>query len=251
MGDDRAYEILGRADHAGPFFFICEHGSNWVPEVPKPSAEDRALLAEHWGWDIGARDIVRHLLVQLGGQAVVAGFSRLLVDPNRPPDSPSFIVREIDGRVVELNRDLDAAEVCRRKERYFDEYHGAVQRVGEQRSALGAPFHLVAMHSFTPLYLGRPRPMEVGVLFDDYDEDAWHVQEALIREGFDCALNAPYSGKGPEGLIYSAQRHGRALGVKYLELEIRQDLIDTDAKATEVAARLARGLESFFPDAHG
>jgi len=242
-----AYEVIGRPDHAGPFFFTCEHASNWIPDSYRTSAADRALLTDHWGWDIGARDVVRHLVSRLGGQGVAACFSRLLVDPNRPPDTPSFIVREIDGRLVDLNRDLDAAEIARRTSRYFEEYHAAVTRCGEERAALADPFHLVSVHSFTPSYLGRHRPMEVGILFDDYDEDAWHLQEALIREGFDCALNAPYSGKGPDGLIYSAQRHGRALGVKYLELEIRQDLIDTDTKADEVASRLARGLASFSP----
>ena len=93
--------------------------------------------------------------------------------------------------------------------------------------------------------------MEVGVLFDDFDEDAWHLEEALTLEGFESVLNAPYSGRGPGALIYSAQRHGRSLGVKYLELEIRQDLIDTDDKAREVAHRLGRALDVFRPAVGG
>jgi len=67
--------------------------------------------------------------------------------------------------------------------------------------------------------------MEIGVLFDEHDELAWRLDEALTAEGFACALNAPYSGKPPERLIYSAQRHGhtysigliRATGTKGLD----------------------------------
>jgi predicted N-formylglutamate amidohydrolase len=88
--------------------------------------------------------------------------------------------------------------------------------------------------------------MEVGVLFNEYDEDAWHLEEALGGEGFESALNAPYSGKPPESLIYAAQRHGQALGVKYLELEIRQDLIDSEVKAQAVGKRIARALQVYL-----
>ena len=99
-----------------------------------------------------------------------------------------------------------------------------------------------AIHSFTPVYLGQSRPMEVGVLFDAYHEAAWRLEGALAEAGFATALNAPYSGM--DGLIYSARRHGRAHGLVYLELEVRQDLIDTPARAAAVAERLAPALHT-------
>jgi predicted N-formylglutamate amidohydrolase len=106
---------------------------------------------------------------------------------------------------------------------------------------------LVAVHSFTPIYLGTPRAMEIGVLFDDFDREAWELEQALERAGFAAALNAPYSGKPPAGLIYSPRRHGQHAGIKYLELEIRQDLIDRPERAREVGSRIAGALEVFWP----
>jgi len=83
------------------------------------------------------------------------------------------------------------------------------------------------------------------VLFDAHDEPAWRLEGALAEQGFETALNAPYSGR--DGLIHSAQRHGTAHDIVYLELEVRQDLIDTRAKALAVGRRIARALAYYAP----
>ena len=48
-------------------------------------------------------------------------------------------------------------------------------------------------------------------------------------------------------MIYSAQRHGTAHDVVYLELEVRQDLIDTQAKALATGRRIAQALAHYAP----
>ncbi len=140
---------------------------------------------------------------------------------------------------------MDAAERRRRQERYFDPYHDAIDRTIRARKGVGTPLRLCSIHSFTPLYLGRARPMEVGVLFDAHDEHAWRLEGALAEQGFETVLNAPYSGR--DGMIYSAQRHGTAHDIVYLELEVRQDLIDTRAKALATGRRIARALAYYAP----
>jgi len=242
-----AYEIIGDVDAAGPFVFTCEHASNRLPWHSEVGAGDRMLLDDHWGWDVGAADVTRALVEHFHARGVLARFSRLLIDANRRPDSDTLIIASAGGIDIDINVDLDENERKRRVEELYAPYHAAVDFVVEQRVARAEPVHLVAIHSFTPSYLGHKRAMEIGVLFDDFDEDAFHVESALAEEGFVTALNAPYSGKGPDGLIYAARHHGRNHHVKYLELEIRQDLIDTEAKARDVALRIARGLEPFRP----
>jgi predicted N-formylglutamate amidohydrolase len=219
--------------------FTCEHASNALPEW-EPAEPDRALLADHWGWDVGAADLTRALARLTGSCAVLSRFSRLVCDPNRHPDEASFVVEAIDGEPVSFNQGMDAAERRRRRERYFDPYHDAIDRSVRARRALGTPVRLCAVHSFTPVFLGRARPMEVGVLFDAHDLHAWRLEGALADQGFETALNAPYSGF--DGLVYSAQRHGRAHDLVYLELEVRQDLVDTREKAEAVARRIACAL---------
>jgi predicted N-formylglutamate amidohydrolase len=99
---------------------------------------------------------------------------------------------------------------------------------------------LVSVHTFTPVYEGERRPMEVGVLFDTQDALAERAERALRAAGFATAMNEPYSGKA--GLIYAAERHATTHGRMALELEIRQDL----AVIPEQRARIVTALAGFF-----
>lgn len=242
------YEIVGNPTHAGPFVFTCEHATRLLPEW-ELDPRDRHLVEDHWGWDVGAADLTRELVARTDSCGVLSRFSRLVCDPNRDPCEKSFVVEAVDGELLALNRSVDEHERERRRRRYFDPFHDAVDRVIRQRVARPGPAQLCAIHSFTPQFLGRKRPMEVGVLFDIHDEPAWLLESALAKQGFESALNAPYSGQ--DGLIYAANRHGAAHGLVYLELEVRQDLIDTPAKAADAGARIARALESYAPTASG
>lgn len=241
---DPPYEIVGDPALAGPFVFTCEHATRLLPEW-QPEPADIPLVEDHWGWDIGAADLTRSLVELTSSCAVLSRFSRLVCDPNRDPSETSFVVEEVDGHRFSFNRGTDERERTRRRKRYFDPYHAAIDRTLRARRSHSSPPRLCSIHSFTPLYLGGARPMEVGVLFDDYDLQAWHLEGALAEEGFESVLNAPYSGR--DGLIYSAQRHGRAHDLVYLELEVRQDLIDTPERAGDTARRIARALECYEP----
>ena len=220
MGD-RPVETAGDSGSSGPFVFTCEHASKRLQLGIEASDADRALLDDHWGSDIGAADVTRTLVEQVGGQAVLAGFSRLIIDANRDLESPTLIVGEVDGAEVSFNRTIDATERRRRINCLFDPFHRAVESALDSRRRLDAPFHLVSIHSFTPVYRGERRDFEIGVLFDDCDQEAAQVASALAEQGFASALNKPYSGKPPDGLIYSAKRHAHYAQIKYLELEIR------------------------------
>ncbi len=242
--NDSAYEVVGDIQAGGPFVFTCEHATRNLPEWKEEDAE-REILADHWGWDIGAGDLTRDLVRRTGSCGVLSRFSRLICDPNRYPEDETFIVRAVDGRSLSFNRDVDEAEHQRRKDLYFDPYHDAIDRTVRERIQLGTPVRLCSIHSFTPVFLGKVRPMEIGVLFDIHHEAAFRLEGALAEQGFEVALNEPYSAK--DGLAYAAERHGKGNDIVYLELEVRQDLIDTEAKASAVGERIARALEWFAP----
>ena len=239
---DTAYEIVGDPSASGPFVFTCEHASRLLPEW-QPEPDDLPVLEDHWGWDIGAADLTRALIQLTSSCGVLSRFSRLVCDPNRDPGEASFVVDSVEGHTFSFNRGVDARERDRRRKRYFDPYHAAIDRTLQARVSPSTPVRLCSIHSFAPVYLGRARPMEVGVLFDAHDEIAWRLGGALEEEGFETALNAPYSGY--DGLIYGAARHGRAHDIVYLELEVRQDLIATPTKARGIAERIARALTSY------
>jgi predicted N-formylglutamate amidohydrolase len=241
---DDAYERIGDP-LAGPFLFTCEHATRRLPEW-EPSAADLPYLEDHWGWDVGAADLARELARHCQSAALLTRFSRLVCDPNRAPDEATFVLREVAGHALTWNRGVDAAERERRRARYFDPYHAAVDAALAERIAAGREVRLCSIHSFTPVYQGTARAMEVGVLFDDHEPFAERLVGALAREGFAVARNEPYSGFA--GLIYAARRHGRAHDVVYLELEVRNDLIATPELARALAPRIARALAVYAPD---
>jgi predicted N-formylglutamate amidohydrolase len=238
-----AFEIVGNP-RAGPFVFTCEHATRLLPEWDA-APEDLPYLEGHWGFDLGAAELTRALARETGSAAVLSRFSRLVCDPNRAPEEPSFVVAVVDGHALVLNRTVDAAERARRRARYFDAYHAAIDRTLCGRVSAGSAVHLCSIHSFTPTWQGRAREREVGVLYDAHEAHAHALAARLGTEGFAVAHNEPYSGHA--GLIYAASRHGRAHGIPYLELEVRSDLIDTAGRVADVATRIARSLAAYAP----
>jgi predicted N-formylglutamate amidohydrolase len=243
MQDD-AFEQIGDP-LAGPLLFTCEHATRRLPQW-EPSAADLPYLEDHWGWDVGAADLTRELARHCGSAALLTRFSRLVCDPNRAPDEASFVLREVAGHTLSWNRAVGEAERARRRARYFDPYHAAIDRALAARVASGREVRLCSIHSFTPVWEGQARAMEVGVLYDDHETHAERLVGALAGEGFAVARNEPYSGFA--GLIYAARRHGRTHGVVYLELEVRNDLIATPELACAVAPRIARALAVYAPE---
>jgi predicted N-formylglutamate amidohydrolase len=217
---------------------ICEHAGNRVPPPLRLPPEDRPWLASHWGYDIGIAEVARALIAAFRGVGVFAEFSRLVCDPNRPWDDPTCILTEVEGTTLRLNRDLDAAARRLRQEAFYEPYHRAVDELLRRRLDLGRDSTLVALHSFTGRLGDEVRRMEVGVLFDDDQQRLGEAVAAEIAgEGLATALNEPYSGK--DGFTYSVTRHGRAHGLPYIEIELRQDLIGTPEQGREMARRLA------------
>lgn len=226
----------------GSFVLSCEHATRIVPTPLCATSEDEAWLAQHWGWDIGIEDVTLYLVESMHSVGLFSRFSRLVCDPNRDHEQESWIVEEVEGYALSFNKGLTSEERLRRKQMYHDPYHQALQELVQTRRQQAGDFTLMAMHSFTPVYKGQTRELEIGVLFDEvYADEARHLADAIADEGFRVECNEPYSGM--QGMIYAAHRHGTEQNVRYMELEIRQDLIDTPSKAQALAARLQKALQ--------
>lgn len=234
MIDEAFEEVPGRADAA--VVLTCEHASERLPDPWRWSAADRRLVGTHWAFDLGAGLLTRDLAAAFDAPAVLSRFTRLLADPNREPGEASLFLARAGGREVELNRRVEGADRARRLEVYFEGYHGAVDRVA---GVSGAEV-LLSVHTFTPVYEGRRRTLELGVLFDTEQKLAGRVATALGEVGFRAALNEPYSGQ--EGLIYAAARHAARHGKRALELEMRQDLAVRPGARAAVVDALRRVL---------
>ena len=228
---------------SGPYVFCCEHATNHFGPTPA-SGTDRALLDTHWAVDLGAAKLTELLVQDTDGVGIFATYSRLLLDPNRSLKSKSLIVKSIEGNQLICNRNLDASEREYRIECLHQGYHDGLNAALTLRLVRG-PVGLVSMHSFTPIWAGVARDVEIGVLFDANDQMAEEMIEYLISEGFRCKANEPYSGRTGE-LMYAANRHGLFHEVPYIEFEVRQDLITNHEDRVCISAAIHKALDTFM-----
>ncbi len=122
---------------------------------------DAIQLADHIGWDPGAADVARRLSTSLDAPLILSGYSRLVIDCNRPLHSAESIPEHSDGVPVPGNRGLLPEEREIRIEALYRPYHDAIDRLLDDRGP--RPSLLLSIHSFTPVLHGRPRPWQIGV----------------------------------------------------------------------------------------
>ena len=219
----------------------CDHASRRVPRALDALGLAEAELAQHIGWDIGAAAVTRRLATLLHAPALLAGYSRLVIDCNRDPGDPTSIAAVSDGIAVPGNRDLTPAARAARRQAIFDPYHAAITQAIEARLAEGASLALVSIHSFTPVMAGLARPWHVGVLWDEDPRLPVPLLKALRAEpGLVIGDNEPYSAHAPAG--YTVRHHAVARGLPHVAIELRQDLVADPAGAAQWAERLARLL---------
>ncbi len=221
----------------------CDHASRRVPAGLNLLGLTDVALAQHIGWDIGAAAVTRILAERLDCPAVLAGYSRLVIDCNRAPSDPSSIPSESDGIAIPGNAGLDAASRRERRALLFEPYHAANDRQLAHIGIGGRASAVISMHSFTPQMRGFARPWHIGVLWDGEGRIAKPLLAALRAELDPTTVgdNLPYSAREPVG--FTQRHHAFDRGLPHVAIELRQDLIAEDAGAAEWAKRLARLLK--------
>lgn len=231
-----------------PFVITCDHASNRVPRRLADLCLPASELARHIAWDIGALAVARRLSAALDAPLIAAGYSRLVVDLNRPAHAADRMPETSDGTVVPANRELTEADRGLRIAALFQPYHQAVAELLDARVAAGRPSLLVCLHSFTPQLAGRaPRPWHVGTAGGADKRMAQALAAELAREaGLVVGYDQPYA-IGPDS-DYGLPVHGDGRGIPAVLIEIRQDGVADDAGAAAWADRLARALPAIAPD---
>lgn len=238
-----SHEVIP-GDCARGLVILCDHARNTLPAAYGTLGLGAGDLERHIAYDIGVEPLLRSLCARLGAPGVLAGFSRLLIDPNRGLDDPTLIMRISDGIIVPGNRDLDDAERRRRIDYYYRPYHAAIARLIDEAVASGRPPAILSIHSFTAVWRGVERPWHGGVLWNRDGRFALPLIKRLRQEtGLVIGDNEPYSG-GLAGDTLDVHATGRGLADALIE--IRQDLITGAAGIAEWAERLGPILEDII-----
>lgn len=212
------------ASRVRPFIVItCEHGGNEVPRRYKALFRGQARRLEtHQGYDPGALSTGRLLSRRLDAPFFFSTTTRLLVDLNRTARAKT--------RFSSITRSLtqeEQEEILR--EHYQPHWDRVWAEVERGRDRGGLVLH-IASHSFTPIWKGRVRRCDVGILFDPDRKPgaalarAWQLElqrsepDAIVRR------NYPYRG-WTDAMTTEFCRRLPASQYIGIELEVNQGIL--------------------------
>lgn len=220
---------------------VCEHASRFIPPEYKNLGLDTAAAVSHAAWDLGALGVTQRLAKALNAVAVTGTISRLVYDLNRPPCAHDAMTPKSELIDVPGNVGLSEDERAERVARVYEPFR---QALSKQMSCTRTPV-LITIHSFTPIYHGKPRAVEIGILSDSDTRlaDAM-IGVAKKHTPLTVERNAPY---GPEnGVTHTLRAHALANGYPNVMLEIRNDLIDTKIQQIRIADMIAGWITEAF-----
>jgi len=223
------------------FVLAADHAGRLIPRALGDLGLDEAERARHIAWDIGISGVTERMAALMDAASVLQAFSRLVIDCNRAPGHPTSIPPISELTPIPGNAALSTEDRGARKAAIFDPYHAAITDLLDARKAAGRRTILVAMHSFTPVFKGIARSVEVGVLFHHETRLSRLMLDLLHSEGdLHVGANEPYA--ITDDSDYTVPVHGEGRGLEHVEIEIRQDLIADAAGQAAWADRMARLL---------
>jgi predicted N-formylglutamate amidohydrolase len=241
-----AFEIVN-PDGRGRAILACDHASFRFPRRLGTLGLESKDRLRHIAWDIGAADVARRLSSLLDAPLMLAGYSRLVIDVNRPLRVADAIAARSEDTDIPGNIGIGRAEQDERAQVFFWPYHDALHRLVEARIGAGAVPLLVCVHSFTPVFRGVSRPWHIGVHYR-VDRRVAALALARLRRATDLIVgdNEPYD-VTLDG-DYTAPVHAERRGMPCVLFEIRQDLVAEAAGAQAWADRLAQVLRPILAD---
>ncbi len=228
-----AQRINGQA--GSRIVLVCEHASNHIPEKYAGLGLSDAEKTSHVAWDIGARGLAEFLSRKLDAVLVAGTVSRLVYDCNRPPEAPDAMPEKSEQIEVPGNRALSPDDRKQRVETIYEPFRATL--ADTIRTRKGKPI-LITVHSFTPVYFGTYREVEVGIIHHADDRLAKSmVKHAAGRSDLKFALNEPYS--QADGVAHTLMLHGTENGLVNAMIEVRNDLLETPEQQEAIADMLA------------
>ncbi|WP_424830366.1 N-formylglutamate amidohydrolase [Ruegeria sp.] len=208
------------ADSPSPVLLLCEHAGQEVPRALGDLGLTEGVIDTHIGWDIGAEALARGIAERLNAPLILQRYSRLVIDCNRPPLSPSAIPEISDEQIVPGNTSLDTDERTARIREIFDPLADAV-REGFDRHPRRAAF---SVHSFTPALEGGPyRPWHAGFLTRRDLGTAQSLIAHISRAAPELLLTANQPYQIDDETDWFIPAHAEPRGVYHALIEIRND----------------------------
>jgi predicted N-formylglutamate amidohydrolase len=235
------------AGGASPLLLVADHAGNAIPRALGRLGVAAPDWERHIAWDIGIAGVGRMLADALGAMLIRQNYSRLVIDSNRPPGSPTSIPEVSELTPIPGNVDLSDAEKEMRAREIFRPYHERIEAELERRRQAGRAAALIALHSFTPVFKGAARAWHVALLYNRDPRLARRLLALFQHEhGLVIGDNQPYFVS--DTTDYTIPVHGERHGLPHVLIEIRQDLIAEESGQRKWAGILARLLPKAYKE---
>jgi predicted N-formylglutamate amidohydrolase len=238
--DPFPFRVLNAQSRASALI-VGDHAGRAVPEKLNALGIAPDIYDLHVAWDIGSSMVAATVADRLDAIAVLANYSRLVVDPNRRLDDPTAFAEVSDGIVIPGNLGLTDEQRAQRTKEIYRPYHDAIAQHLAVARARGQAPALISIHSCTPVLDNVARPWHFGVM---WNRDARIAQPLIARlrsvPGLCIGDNQPYSGRHPQS--FTLNHHAEAAGLPHVGIEVRQDLASDDAGARRCGELLADAL---------
>jgi predicted N-formylglutamate amidohydrolase len=245
--DEPAPVTVHNENGPSPFLIVADHAGNSMPRSLGRLGVPETECKRHIAWDIGIAAVCRLVADALDATLVQQNYSRLVIDCNRTPGSETSIPEISEFTPIPRNTGLSEEQKSAREREIFRPYHDRIETELERRRQAGRPVALIAMHSFTPVFMGVARPWHAGVLYNRDPRFAHLLMALLKREaGLVIGDNEPYS--VTDASDYTIPVHGERRGLHHVAIEVRQDLIADDKGQRAWGPLLARLLPRAYQE---
>lgn len=230
--------VIENAQGRGRVVLVCEHASNHIPAAWGDLGLNADQRQAHIAWDPGALAVAQGLSRLLDAPLVHAPVSRLVYDLNRAPDMAGAMPARSEIHDIPGNATISADDRAARTAAIYVPFHDGLHALLMDRIARGLAPVMVTIHSFTPVYFGKTRTVEFGII-DDADDTLPRaiLAAAQAQTRLNAQLNEPYSAK--DDVTHTLRVHATPYGLPNAMLEIRNDLIATPAACAAMADQLA------------
>jgi predicted N-formylglutamate amidohydrolase len=203
----------------------CEHAGNDVPEEYEHLfAHDPETLQTHRGIDIGALKLTNTIADELGQEPYVHTITRLLVDLNRSVQSPTLFSEFTEQQPIEIREDIFT--------NYYRPHRQQVEERIQQIIDAGNRALHVGIHTFTPIWEGKQRDVDIGFLFDPTrtgeQEFCGYWRKAISEQSprLRLRMNQPYRGT-MDGFTTYLRRKYQGDDYIGMEIEVNQKFAHT------------------------
>jgi predicted N-formylglutamate amidohydrolase len=219
-----------------PILIIVDHASNAIPKEYKNLELSKSYLDSHIAYDINIMNLANKLSKKLNSEIICGEYSRLFIDLNRGKDDPTLITAISDKKVIKRNINISNKDKKFRINEIYNRYHLCIESLIKRRQIK----LLLSLHSFSPIFKGKRRNIEIGILSNEDKRYSQKLIKKLKGKKYIIKDNEPYNGNLIGDTLY---KHGLKNKLFHTLIEIRNDIIYSDQQVNKISSLLSRSIK--------